>query len=654
MSVGDVAGPGWQAHGVTLQWDTHRAARLQAERIALAGLDGPITALALECPQPQAAALPVRCEGGHISARLPRIGGVSGNVRAAFADKRTWSVSTARLDTPFGPLALDFSPSPQGLRGHLSSSGLNLAGVTKALSAWGVKRRFAASGRADVDLQLLLRDDRKVSARYKIGLSGLTLSEPSGRYASEKLAASVTGTAASDGKSARLQAAFALPAGQLYWEPVFADFGVHPLRGQAELAWAAKQRRLELTHAVFEQDGVAQGELSGALDPAQPVATAALQVRTLTVQFPGFFEVYVKPFLAGKPYEDLQSAGHATLRAAVEHGKPARLDLDLQDLSVDSARLDAGVVGVDGKVQWDADSTAGESHVQWRGGRFGKLPLAGSVLRFRAGARGVALTAPFLQPVLDGALSVKRFEAANLGAPDLEARFDAQVEPISLDQLCRALGWPVFSGKLSGVLPGLRLHAGVLAVDGALTAQAFDGAVAVTGLRVTDPLGPLPQLSADVRMRGLDLAALTGAFSFGRIEGRLDIDVDALRLLAWRPVAFQARMQTPPADPSRHRISQRAIDNISSIGGGPTGVLSRGFMSLFKDFDYDRIGLSCVLSNGVCRMDGIGPAPNGGYYLVTGRWLPRIDVIGYTHDVSWDVLLQQVDNVRHAQKPEVR
>ena len=27
-------------------------------------------------------------------------------------------------------------------------------------------------------------------------------------------------------------------------------------------------------------------------------------------------------------------------------------------------------------------------------------------------------------------------------------------------------------------------------------------------------------------------------------------------------------------------------------------------------------------------MDGVAPAPNGGYYLVKGRGCPRIDVIG--------------------------
>lgn len=654
LSVGDVAGPGWQAQGVLLQLDPRGATRLHIDTIRLAGAAASIIGLQVDCPQPLAADHSLRCEHGRVAASLPGIGAISGEVRAAYVGAQQWSLSAARLNTPFGPLALDLATTPQGLSSRLRSTGLDLALLARAAKVWGLRQSFSIAGQAGLDLRLLLAADGGGTAQYQVRLSGLTLSEPSGQRASDKLTLTLDGSAATDGKTVRVNSAFALPSGQFYWEPLFADFAAHPLQGRAELAWTARQHRLDLVRLGFTHTGVAEGELSGTLDPAQAAGTANLQVRTLTARFPGFYEVYLKPLLAGKPYEDLQTAGSATLVAGVAQGRPQHVELELRDFGVDSQRLDLGLQGLSGHMVWDATAVAGESQLDWREARFGKLPLAASGLRFRTGPRDFALTAPWRQPVLDGALSVGHLALQHIGEPALEAQFDARIEPISLERLCHALGWPEFSGQLSGALPGLRLRQGVLALDGALTAQVFDGAVAVTGLRVADPFGPLPQLSADLRLRSLDLAALTGAFSFGRIEGRLDGDVDALRLLAWRPVAFKARINTPPGDDSRHRISQRAIDNISSIGGGPTGLLSRGFMSVFKEFSYDRIGWSCVLDNGVCRMDGIEPAPNGGYYLVKGRWLPRIDVIGNAHEVSWEALLQQVDNVRHAQAPQVR
>jgi hypothetical protein len=133
--------------------------------------------------------------------------------------------------------------------------------------------------------------------------------------------------------------------------------------------------------------------------------------------------------------------------------------------------------------------------------------------------------------------------------------------------------------------------------------------------------------------------------------------IDGLRLFNWAPVAFDARLYTPPNDRSRHRISQRAVENIGSIGGGGAGVtaaLSSGFLRFFDDFNYERLGISCRLENDVCAMDGVAPAPNGGYYLVKGRGLPRIDVIGSSRRVDWPRLVRQLIDATKSGGPTVQ
>jgi hypothetical protein len=112
---------------------------------------------------------------------------------------------------------------------------------------------------------------------------------------------------------------------------------------------------------------------------------------------------------------------------------------------------------------------------------------------------------------------------------------------------------------------------------------------------------------------------------------------------AWEPIAFDAAFATPSEDDSRHRISQKAIDNLSNIGGGGVGnAVSQSFLQLFKEFPYDRLGISCRLEHGVCLMDGVAPA-EGGYYIVKGRFLPpRIDIIGYAGRVDWESLLARL------------
>jgi hypothetical protein len=179
-----------------------------------------------------------------------------------------------------------------------------------------------------------------------------------------------------------------------------------------------------------------------------------------------------------------------------------------------------------------------------------------------------------------------------------------------------------------------------LEIGGDLRVAAFGGELRVQGLRVDRPLGPLPVLQADISLRDLDLEQVTRTFTIGRIEGRLAGRIDDLELQDWRPVRFDAVLATPPGDRSRKRISQRAINSLSSLGG-LSGVLSRSAVRFFDEFGYARLGLRCRLRGAICELGGVEKAP-GGYYLVKGGGLPRIDVIGHVTRVDWAELLARL------------
>jgi hypothetical protein len=116
-------------------------------------------------------------------------------------------------------------------------------------------------------------------------------------------------------------------------------------------------------------------------------------------------------------------------------------------------------------------------------------------------------------------------------------------------------------------------------------------------------------------------------------------------------VRFDAVLQTPEDDRSRHRISQRAVDNLSSLGG-LGGALSSSMLRFFEEFGYDRLGFRCRLRGAVCELDGVAPAP-GGYYLVKGGGLPRIDVIGHVRRVDWAELVKRLQRAMAAPAPVV-
>lgn len=481
--------------------------------------------------------------------------------------------------------------------------------------------------------------------------SALTLSDASGRYASDKLRVSLSGFISQTADRIRAEVNASLPQGQAYVEPVFVDFGAAPATMSVTLRIDTASSALTVETFEIEQAGVLRAR--GRVRPS-PGAAPMIEAQFDALHLASAFATYLAPFLAGTPMEHLALSGLARGQVVFAGAEPRQLALHLQQAGIESEAYASGVRDLSGTLNWSATGEGQASALNWSGGHLAKLELGAAQLHFRSAARDVELLAPLRLPLAGGALQVHTLAVQRAGQTDMTARFDAEIEPLDLAALCRAFGWPEFGGQLGGRLPGVSLQDGELKLAGALTAKAFDGDIALDGLRVLDPFGRVPRVEADIRLRNLDLAALTGAFSFGRIEGRLDGDVQDLRLLNWEPISFRARIATPPNDRSRHRISQRAIDNISAIGGGPTGVLSRGALRFFKDFAYARIGWSCILANGVCRMDGIKPARDGGYVLVQGRLLPRIDVVGYSREVDWRTFVSQLKSARDSEGVQVR
>lgn len=487
-------------------------------------------------------------------------------------------------------------------------------------------------------------------------LAGFSYEQASGRYATDKAQLRLDAQARLDGPIAHFDARLSSSAGQAYIEPVFLDFAQNPLELVATGSWDAASRSIrDLRLEGSQHDLIGRLSVNATalrLSPSVLVEQANLQANEARLD--GLVSRYLTPFLAGTRWESLTAAGSADLHLAVTNNAPAAADLELRSATLKAGMPTIAVEHLAGSVHWLREGVAPPSMLSWRGAQYASLPLGPATLRFEASPLGLRLLEPMRQPILDGALVLQRLALADVGKPSMSAELVAELEPIELAALCRALGWPEFGGQLSGRVPGVQLRDGELSLDGGLDAKVFGGDVRIGSLRMPDLFGRLRKLLADVRLRNIDLRQLTQAFSFGRIDGRIDGEVSGLRMLDWQPVAFDARVYSSPNDPGRRRISQRAIDNLSSLGGGPTGLLSRGALRFFDDFGYRRIGWSCKLADGVCLMDGIEPTEDGGYVLVEGRWLPRIEVVGYERRVDWNRFVEQLLAVRQSQGVEIR
>lgn len=619
--------------------------------------------LSISCSRFDLSSGGISCGNGAFQLQHAALGELRG--RLAFA----WRDGTLNFDLgglQFGSGQLEIAGNWADDRASVTVNGkaLAIAELQEALTplGWWPTQLEESQGLVDVDVGLQISEQslRGVELRLKVENLGFL-----GTHAAEELNGLLTLSARRNGSDWLAALTLEHRAGTFYVEPGFELGGRRPgftvtapdqpitLRGEADWAPLAKQLRvkaLELYHP-----GVLDLKATGLLD-----LSAALELSELTVALDShslgsLYETYLQAVLLGTPLDNLEITGGVNAALRLDEQGLQHLTVGLREVYFDDGRQRFRGWGVSGDLNIGFDGEVRDTLINWEGGGVYRIDIGPGSLAIRSRHKEVQLSEPLNVGILDGQLRVDTLVLQDVGTPDFSMRMDAVLTPLSLPEFCQAVGWPIMSGSLSGVLPELVYHHDQLRVGGALLMRVFDGEVVIRGLHLSGLFGLVPKLAADVGMNGLDLELLTRAFSFGNIDGRLDGHIHGLRLENWQPVEFDAAFATPEDDDSRHRISQRAVDNLTSLGGGgAAAALSRGFMGVFKEFTYDRIGLGCRLQNGICTMSGVEQFDNGYAIVTKGTLPPWINVNGFNRTVDWPVLLDRLKSAVGSQGPIVR
>mgnify|MGYP006188872293 FL=1 len=364
---------------------------------------------------------------------------------------------------------------------------------------------------------------------------------------------------------------------------------------------------------------------------------------------------YLSGFLAPAGFSDLVLSGRATARLALEQGRASLMSLQMDGVTAVDPRQRFALAGLDGDLKWTLGKTAIDSALQLKGGALYGIGLGPARLAFRSSGGELRLRQAARIAALGGQVSL---DDLRWQAPTDEQRTRFQLgltlDALDLGSLSQRLGWPPFTGSLGGRIPSARYQDNVLTLDGGLAMEVFGGSVALSSLVMERPFGVAPTLSAEIAIEDIDMEPMTAAFGFGSITGRMDGRIAALRMVDWSPVAFDARLMTDTAWKGRRRISARAVEDISKVGGaGLVAGLQTQVLKLFDDFGYARIGLACRLRDNVCAMDGVGSAGDG-YTIVEGSGLPRIQVVGFRRQVDWPTLVDRLKAATEGQAPVIQ
>ena len=471
--------------------------------------------------------------------------------------------------------------------------------------------------------------------------------DSSGLHAGEKISGTLELDALQKNGEWRWSNRIAWTGGEIFWQPFFLAGKDQRLRLDA----VSSGRTTTVRNGTLELSSIGTLEFNGRLDHVMR-EVEALHVSARKMRVAPLYEQILQPLLQQTVLSDMRAKGEATVELNASLQGVTSIDLDLENVSFeDKQQRRFALFGLSGRIPWRREQTTAGS-LSINGGEVLKLALGSAQVPIRLRPNGISIDSLRL-PVLDGALQLRDFAA---GASDegWRWRFSGQLEPIAMLQLTQALGMPAMHGSLSGVIPEVRYRRQVLAMDGALQINVFDGQISASKLELIEPFGRAPRLHADLDAKSIDLELLTRTFDFGTITGRIDAQVHGIELVDWEPQKFDARLESSPGDYPR-RISQRAVQNISALGGaGAAAAIQRSFLRFFEQFGYQRIGLTCKLANGVCEMGGIERAPQG-YVIVKGGGIPAVSVIGYNRSVNWRELVERLQRITQQNvKPVVK
>ena len=434
----------------------------------------------------------------------------------------------------------------------------------------------------------------------------------------------------------RWQGHFNWTSGELFWQPFY--FGKAGNEFKVAGTYSAPILNIEQANLKINEIGnmTATAELNTKTLEAKNIVVTAKDV-----DFAGLYNVVLKPMAEKSAFGNLKVSGRADWKFNVKDLQPMSFELNLRDANIEDLNGKFDLQNINAHIPWDYEEPKNIS-IHYDSGHLLKIPLR--TTKLNAEINRYALTTPNLTiPILDGALEFQDVSAAYLGQ-NWVWHLKMNLQPITMNQFSKALGWPEMKGKINGQIPLITYANKQLNMQGQMQFNMFNGMIAMRDLKIDDPLGVVPRLNASFTMRDIDLGDLTRTFNFGAIEGKLEGNVTGLRLENWKPVRMDATIQTADGKHLK-KISQRAVENITAFGGeGTAKALQRTFLRFFKEFNYEKIGLSCQLRQDICKMGGVESTPTG-YVIVKGKGAPTVNVNGYTGYVSLSDLIARIKRI---------
>jgi len=357
------------------------------------------------------------------------------------------------------------------------------------------------------------------------------------------------------------------------------------------------------------------------------------------------YKKYLKSYLSIMGISKAEFDGESTGNITFKNGEVESINSEITELYMEIESKKIEVNNLNALINWHKNGELLPSTFKWDALLLAGMPINQSELYIKSAGQELKFQEDTEIPIFDGSLDIHKMTLKDIFEPEISIQFDGEVQPISLGLITEKMGWPVMNGYISGKIPGMNKTGNIITFDGLLELSVFEGNMQIQDLSIERLFGIAPVIAADIKFQNLSLLQITSTYDFGDITGNINGFVNGMRITNWKADRLDAYIESVKVKGVKQLISQRAIDNISSIGG-VQGAISRSFLKIFDAFRYKKIGIGCKLRNSICEMSGLKTTKNN-YQIVEGKGLPSINIFGYRNYIDWQIFLDRLLNASY-------
>ncbi len=334
-------------------------------------------------------------------------------------------------------------------------------------------------------------------------------------------------------------------------------------------------------------------------------------------------------------------------------------DMKMMDMNILDKGADSSIKGMD--ISLPVNISYPEVSFPKETERFGSL----KVQRFSRGAlqfqdlviypslwqNSIVFKEDVSLPVFGGRVTFKNLSYHDIFSPKRNLLLSMDLDGIDLATVSVAFSMPRFNGSLSGNIPKISFLGNSLLTEGEIVLKLFGGEMRVSGLSIDNVFDPITSLKSSIELKEIHLDQLTETFEFGHISGIMGGNLEDLVITNGQAESFDAFIETVKRKGIPQRISVEALKKISILGQGTSlTILDRGIYQFFKEYRYKKIGFKGFLRNDNLQLLGVESEGNKGYLVKGGILPPKVDVINYTQNISFQEMVRRLKRIKQAKK----